>query len=157
YQCPPCAATFENTVPRLQADYVQPGKVRLLYRDFPLAIHPYARVAARYADAAGVAGAYDAAAAQIFRTQAAGAATGAIDAQLAAVLSPETLQDVRNLVNEASVDEGITADLAMGLQDQIVSTPTFVVVAKGKREKIPLHLPYEQIRAYLDQYLKAAR
>jgi protein-disulfide isomerase len=158
YQCPGCAAAFQNMVPRLVADYVQTGKVRLLHRDYPLPIHRYARLAARYANAAGSAGVYETAVAQIFRTQAAWSATGDIDAQLAEVLAPETMQKIRKLVNEDTApDDAIAADIAMGQQDKIVSTPTLVVVVNGKREKIPLHSSYELISKYLDEFLTAAR
>lgn len=51
FQCPACAAT----APALSALVDQyPGKVRLVYRHFPLiSIHPNATLAARYSEAAG--------------------------------------------------------------------------------------------------------
>ena len=47
YQCPFCKRHFQQTVPRLVKDYVDSGKVRYVFRDFPLAqIHPLATKAA---------------------------------------------------------------------------------------------------------------
>jgi hypothetical protein len=67
FQCPACAKFHAEVVPLLVAEYVQTGKMRLVYHDFPLTrIHPYAGLAARYADAAGRAGYYDEAVKQIF-------------------------------------------------------------------------------------------
>ena len=41
YQCPFCGRHFRETVPALLEKYVRPGKVRLVYRDFPLeSLHP---------------------------------------------------------------------------------------------------------------------
>jgi protein-disulfide isomerase len=158
YQCPPCAATYRNMLPRLIEQYADTGRIRLAYRDFPLPIHRFARLAARYANAAGRAGVYDTAVAQIFRTQAAWTATGDIDAELAEVLPPETMQKIRNLMNEdTTLDGTIEADIAMGHQDRITSTPTLVVVVHGRREKIPLHSSYELVSRYLDEFLSAAR
>ena len=34
--CPHCAAFHEETLPALKARYIDPGKVRLVFRDFPL-------------------------------------------------------------------------------------------------------------------------
>ncbi len=34
--CPHCAAFHGETVPKLKSDYIDTGKVRLIYRDFPL-------------------------------------------------------------------------------------------------------------------------
>ncbi len=34
--CPHCARFHTNTLPKLKEKYIEPGKVRLVYRDFPL-------------------------------------------------------------------------------------------------------------------------
>ena len=52
FQCPACRGFFETTVKQVIDDYVIPGKVYLIHRDFPLEMHPYARQAARLANAA---------------------------------------------------------------------------------------------------------
>jgi protein-disulfide isomerase len=44
YQCPFCQRFFANTLPALKKDYIDTGKVRYVFRDFPLdSIHPQAR------------------------------------------------------------------------------------------------------------------
>lgn len=156
YECPACANAFRDVLPLLILNFVQTGKVRLVHRDFPLSQHPYARLAARYANAAGMLGEYDAAVAQLFRTQAAWSANGEIDAQLAPMLPPAAMQQIRQLVNsDSALDDGIAADIAQGRQDQIASTPTFVIVTNGRREKIPPGSSYELLKGYLDGLLKA--
>jgi protein-disulfide isomerase len=155
YECPACAAAYRDVVPVLRAEYVATGKVRLIHRDFPLAMHRYSRVAARYANAAGRVGEYDFAVAQLFRTQAAWSQTGDIDAQLASVLSPIEMEKVRQLVNgDATLDESTVADIAMGREDEITSTPTMIVVKDGKREKISPMPSYELLKSYLDRMIK---
>jgi protein-disulfide isomerase len=52
FQCPACKVLHEQTLKPLIADYVDKGKVYLIYRDFPLPIHAYARQAACLACAA---------------------------------------------------------------------------------------------------------
>jgi protein-disulfide isomerase len=158
YECPACAAAFQNIVPLLVADYVKTGKVRLLHRDFPLPMHPYARLAARYANAAGRAGEYEAAVAQIFRTQPAWNQTGDIDAQLMQALPPGAMQKIRQLVNEdPTLDDTVNTDVAMARQDEITSTPTLVIVVNGNREKIAPVPSYELLKSYLDRLLAPVR
>jgi protein-disulfide isomerase len=155
YQCPSCAAAFAAVVPQLTAEYVNTGKVKLLHRDFPLAQHQYSRLAARYANAAGRLGYYDAAVAQIFKTQAAWEKDGAVDRQLTAVLPPGAMQKVREMVaNDRSLDDTVAADLTMGALDKINQTPSLVVVAKGKRQVIPGAPSMPLLKSYLDDVLK---
>ena len=59
YQCPFCRRFFENTLPTLKKDYIETGKVRYVFRDFPLdSIHPQARKASEAAHCAGEQGKY---------------------------------------------------------------------------------------------------
>lgn len=59
YQCPFCKKFFQTTLPTLKAEYVETGKVRYVFRDFPLdQIHPQARKAAEAAHCAGEQGKY---------------------------------------------------------------------------------------------------
>lgn len=45
YQCPACG-NFEPTAERIRKEYVDPGKVRFIFFDFPLAMHKHAQAAA---------------------------------------------------------------------------------------------------------------
>jgi protein-disulfide isomerase len=59
YQCPFCKRHLQQTVPTLVKDYVDSGKVRYAFRDFPLEqIHPLAIKAAEAARCAGEQGKY---------------------------------------------------------------------------------------------------
>jgi len=54
YQCPFCQRFFATTLPALKKDYIETGKVRYVFRDYPLdQIHPLARKAAEAAHCAG--------------------------------------------------------------------------------------------------------
>jgi len=46
FQCPFCARFFTQTLPQIQQDYIETGKAKLVYRDFPLDnIHQNAKAA----------------------------------------------------------------------------------------------------------------
>jgi len=70
YQCPSCRAFWRDTLPRIKKDYVDTGKVRIVFRDFPITeIHPEATVAAIAADCAGDHGKYFEFHDKVFREQ----------------------------------------------------------------------------------------
>jgi len=154
YECPSCAVFYRDTVPLLAAEYIQTGKVKLLHRDFPLPQHRYAKLAARYANAAGEAGQYDIAVNRLFGTQAIWSANGDIDAQLAPVLSPAVMRKVRNMMEHGQrLDDTMTADLATGLGEGIYSTPTMVIIWNGKRQAISPIPSYALLKSYIDELL----
>jgi protein-disulfide isomerase len=54
FQCPFCARFSRDTIPQVQTEYVDTGKIKYVFADFPLeAIHPYAFKAAEAASCAG--------------------------------------------------------------------------------------------------------
>ena len=51
YQCPFCRKFWVETYPQLKKDYIDTGKIRLVFRDFPLSsIHPMAEKSAEAAE-----------------------------------------------------------------------------------------------------------
>jgi protein-disulfide isomerase len=59
FQCPYCSRHFIETFPQIKADYIDTGKVRYVFMDFPLtSIHPQAPLAAEAARCAGDQDAY---------------------------------------------------------------------------------------------------
>ena len=54
YQCPSCRMFWREVEPRLKKEYIDTGKVKLVFRDFPIVqIHPEAMLAAIAVDCAG--------------------------------------------------------------------------------------------------------
>ncbi|GMU80490.1 MAG: hypothetical protein AMXMBFR47_03610 [Planctomycetota bacterium] len=54
FQCPVCARFFSETYPTILSEYVETGKVRWVYRHFPLrAVHPDAEAASQATECAG--------------------------------------------------------------------------------------------------------
>lgn len=40
YQCPFCRKFWQDTLPNIKKDYIDAGKVKFVYKDFPLGFHP---------------------------------------------------------------------------------------------------------------------
>jgi protein-disulfide isomerase len=155
YQCPSCAMAFTSVVPQFVNEYVKTGKVKLIHRDYPLPQHQYSKLAARYVNAAGKLGFYDAAVDHIFRTQAVWDKDGSVDAQMAKLLPPQSMQKVRLLVeNDRTLDETVAADVALAVKDKINQTPSMIVVAKGRRQLIVPIPSMALLKSYLDDLLK---
>ena len=70
YQCPACRAFWRDTEPQIKKAYIDTGKVRLVYRDFPLEqVHPEAVLGAMAAQCANDQGKYWEMHDRIFREQ----------------------------------------------------------------------------------------
>jgi len=53
FQCPFCARFFKDTLPQIKEKYIKTGKVKLVYRDFPItSIHDEAQKAAEAGECA---------------------------------------------------------------------------------------------------------
>ncbi len=53
YECPFCEKFYTQTLPQIEANYIKTGKVKLIYRDYPLGFHAQAQKAAEAAECAG--------------------------------------------------------------------------------------------------------
>jgi protein-disulfide isomerase len=53
YQCPYCQRFWAQTLPQIKSEYIDTGKVKFIYRDFPLGFHPNAQKAAEATECAG--------------------------------------------------------------------------------------------------------
>jgi protein-disulfide isomerase len=154
YECPSCAIFYNTVFPQLVAEFVKTGQVRVVHRDFPLPHHPFAKLAARYANAAGEAGHFEEVERQLFLSQPAWAVGGDVDAAVAQVLPAETMRKVRELVkNDPELDRTVAADLSMVAQDHVNQTPTIVFVYKGARRKVAGAPTLDLLRSYLREML----
>lgn len=52
FECPFCTRFYKNTLPQLEEEYIKTGKVKFVYRDFPLSFHANAQKAAEAAECA---------------------------------------------------------------------------------------------------------
>lgn len=50
FECPFCARFYQTAYPKLVSEYIDTGKVKLVFRDFPLSFHRNAKMAAMAAE-----------------------------------------------------------------------------------------------------------
>ena len=154
FQCPACKNLHETILPSLMKDFVIPGKVVVINREFPLQMHKYSREAANYATAAARFGIYQPVADRLFETQSAWSNSGKVWDTVASVLSPEQQKKVAILAKDPSVAAAVQADLDSGNKEHINSTPTIVLIHDTKKFQIPYPVQYTYLKSLLDGYLR---
>lgn len=153
YQCPACKTLFLTTNRQLMEIYVSTGKVFLIHRDFPLPMHAYSRVAARYARAAAEIGKTEPVEKCLFENQEKWEQTGDVDGTVAAVLTSAEMSKVRALVKGGTLEPLIDKDYSLGQMYRVNQTPTSVFHSKGQTYPYSGVMSYEILRQFLDQLL----
>lgn len=156
YQCPFCQRFFLATLPALKREYIDTGKVRYVFRDYPLdQIHPEARKAAEAAHCAGEQGKYWEMHDLLFRNQQALALPRLSEHARTLGLDGAAFDTcLASARHTALVNRGLGDGLAAGIQ----GTPGFVV-AKTKpgdtMEGTPVRgaQPADVFRRLIDQLL----
>jgi protein-disulfide isomerase len=157
FECPACRNFHMETLPQLVKDYVVPGKVCIVSREFPLAIveHKYSREAANYATAAARVGKYPAVADALFKTQASWAASGKVWETVASVLTAAEQKKVQPLAKDPGVMSEVQADVARGQAAGINRTPTAIVKRGSKQYPLSDYgLKYDLLSSLLNDLLK---
>jgi len=129
YDCPHCAALHHDTIPLLMKDFVAPGKMYLINREFPLTgqYHPYAMEAATYATAAARVGKYQQVSSALFTNQATWAVNGKVWDTVATALTPAEQQKVQALVKDPAVVAEVKREYDEGMAAGISGTPTLII------------------------------
>jgi protein-disulfide isomerase len=153
FQCPSCRMLFLNTNQQLMDNYVSTGKVFLVHRDFPLPMHAYSRVAARYARAAAEIGKIEPVERVLFENQDKWEQSGDVDGTVASKLSPADMNKVRALVKGGTLEPLIDKDWSLGQMYRVNSTPTTVFHSKGQTYPYSGMMNYDILKQFLDQLL----
>jgi protein-disulfide isomerase len=157
FECPFCGQYMRQAYPQIVENYIRTGKIKYIYRDLPLSMHPHAMLAAQAARCAGDQGKFWEMHDSLFANQAAltekdmsdrAQSLGMDSAQLTQCLSSEKYSDeIRKSEAEAQ---------SMGIQ----GTPTFFIgviqengnVLKVEKTIMGAH-PYETFKSDLDELL----
>ena len=153
YQCPACKTLYTTTNRQLMDNYVSTGKVYLIHRDFPLAMHAYSRIAARYARAAAQLGKVEPVEQALFQNQDKWEQSGDVDGTVAAVLTPAEMNKVRALVKGGTLEPLIDKDFALGQMYRVNQTPTTVFHCKGQTYPYAGVMSYDILKSFLEQLL----
>jgi len=157
FQCPACGNFYETSLKQVIDNYVSTGKVYVVHRDFPLDMHPYARQAARLANAAAALGEFEVVERALFDTQAQWTPDGKIDEAIGNAVGAAQLKKIHvyQAAHSSEIDASIESDRALGAQRNVNQTPTIFVSAHGKTEGLPGGgVDYKLLSSYLDYLLR---
>jgi protein-disulfide isomerase len=154
FQCPSCKSLHDQVLPYLLKDYVTPGKVYIVAREFPLPMHPYSREAASYAVAAARLGIYQPVADRLFETQAAWSASGKVWDSLSPILSADQKKKIQSGAKDPAVIAAVQQDFELAQRERVNSTPTIIFTKGTKKFPIPWPVKYSFLQSMLDGYLK---
>ena len=147
FQCPFCARFFTQTLPELEKEYISTGKVKLVYRDFPLnSIHPEAQKAAEAAECADEQGKWKGMHDKIFQNQ----QTLSVSSykQWAKDLGLNAEQ-FNTCLDSSKYKDEIAKDLSDGTSYGVRGTPSFFVngvILRGAQ-------PFSSFKTLIDQEL----
>jgi len=159
FQCPFCSRFFTQTLPLLQENYIDTGKIKLVYRDMPLdSLHPNARtthIAAECADEQGKFWEYHDV---LFQKQSQWQRMASLDllstlSQYATDLGLQTASFEACLQSEEMADE-VNKDLLDAGKYGATGTPTFFIGnEKDGFIKLVGAQPYTSFQAVIDNQL----
>ncbi|MGA3205371.1 MAG: thioredoxin domain-containing protein [Bryobacteraceae bacterium] len=154
FQCPHCARLHFGALKEALGDCVAQGRVRIIYRDYPLTQHQYARKAAQYADAAARIGRYERICDALFRTQEAWGRTGDVEGPVAKELTAEEMARLRKILSDpkstAEINREIDGDMALASQIPLTETPTMILSGGGKRYPIKGDVRYDFLKQLIN-------
>jgi protein-disulfide isomerase len=157
FECPACRNFFQTSLKQVVENYVNTGKVYLIHRDFPLEMHPYARQAARLANAAADLGQFETVERALFDTQDKWSTNGKIEDAIAPSVPAAQMKKIRDYqaAHIEEINASIERDRAMGVQRNVNQTPTIYVTSRGKTEALPGGgVDYKLLKQYLDFLLR---
>ena len=170
YQCPFCRKFWTETLPQLKTTYIDTGKVKLVFRDLPLAsLHPMAQASAEAAECVKEKGgdtAYFKFHDKLFEEQNiidSGSKTGPVTKT--ATYTNDDLKkwakslgyDISSCLDSGKYKSEVAKDSADASAAGIQGTPGFVVMKSGTGEGVPLAgaYPFSQFQQIIEQQLTA--
>jgi protein-disulfide isomerase len=158
FACPACRGFHETLLPMIVRDYVTPGKVVVVNREFPLNIpaHKFSRDAAAWATAAAKVGKYQAVSDKLFETQATWAVNGKVAETVLPLLPAADQKKVQALAKDPGVAQEVQRDVDAGFAARINETPTLIIKRGSKTYQFagPSKENYILLKSLIDGLLK---
>lgn len=152
FQCPFCREFARNTLARLDSAYIQTGKARLVYFNFPLPNHRRAWVAAEAALCAGAQGAFWPMHDLLFARQEEWSADGEAAAHFERYAGEVgvKLEEFRTCTRDDLVAPLLSADLMQAAGTGANSTPSFIL---NGEKLLSGAQPFEEFQRAIEELL----
>ncbi len=161
FQCPFCRSAYQSVITNLKKDYVETGKIKFVYRDFPLSFHPMSEKSAEAANCANGQGKFWEMHDKIFGEQ----------AKLGTGTVQYNATDLKNWASDIGLDmtafnscldsgkysQEVQKDINDGGRAGVQGTPTFFIGNSNNGfVVIPGAVPYAAFRQVVEQEIARA-
>ncbi len=150
YQCPFCRRFWQQTLPLIKQNFIDTGKVKLVYRDFPLNFHQYAQKAAEAAECAGEQGKYWEYHDILFERQSEWSTQGVQKFKDYAAELGLDLEQFSSCLDSGKYAQEVQKDYQDGVSYGVQGTPTFFI----NGVKIVGAQPYQTFETVINQFLQ---
>ena len=164
YECPYCGKFFKETLLKIEKEYIESGKLKYYFKDFPLAFHPHSRITAEAAECAGEQGKYWEMHDKLFE----GNLSGYRERNLDKYLGKEAieryakeigldLEEFRKCLEEGRYSKEVEEDFEEGTELGVSGTPTFfIVLPDGTSYMVVGAWPYDRFKEIIEDALSNA-
>jgi protein-disulfide isomerase len=156
FQCSACREFYLGTIRQVLQEYCSKDKVCVIYHEYPLSIHQYAREAARYSEAASRLGqqkllpVYD----SLFTDQAQWSQNGSLEVTVAKALPRDDFLKLKKIMLDPSINSAIDREVELGMRREVRSTPTTFIYYIGKQQKVEGLVTYIVMKQFIDSIVK---
>lgn len=156
FQCAACRELFLNTIKPILREYASRDKVCVVYHEYPIAGHTHGLAAARYCEAASRLGLPRLLAVMesVFLEQATWARTGNLEASVAKALPPAEYARLQQIMRDPSIGAEVNRHIQHARQRKIQATPTLIIRARGKEERVDGYIPYPVMKQFIGRFVK---
>ena len=155
FQCPFCASFFSNTFSQIKTQYVDTGKIKFVYKHYPLDFHQNAKIASVASECAKEQGKFWEYHNVLLGNQSAWETHSGNDTVKTFVGYSEALgldsNYFRNCLSSLKYERYVDSDLEEGSKLGVTGTPSFFVGKEGKYTLIEGAQPFESFRQAIDQ------
>jgi protein-disulfide isomerase len=160
FQCPYCRKFWVENFQSLKTEYIDTGKVQLVYRDFPLGMHPSAEKAAEATECAADQGKGWEMHDKIYVEQAKsgqGTVSFSVDDMKgwASMIGIDTAK-FDNCLDSGKMAVEVQKDIVDGTNSGVRGTPAFVIGKRNGSSIVPISgaQPYNVFKSMIDQMLQ---
>lgn len=146
FQCPFCARYTLETFPQIKQEFVDTGKIKMVFKNFPLANHANAKIAAEASECANDQGKFWEYKSTLFRDQQALAASDLKKYAKDLGLDETTFN---SCLDSKKYSDEVSGDLEDGLSAGVTGTPTFFI----NGEKLVGAYPFSEFQRIINQKL----
>ena len=156
YECPFCGRFFRNTLSQIKKEYVDTGKLKYVFKDFPLAFHKKAPKASEAAHCAGEKGKFWEMHDLIYENQKQMDIPDLINHAQSLGLDVKEFEECLTNSRHAA---GIQKDIAAGKASGVTGTPSFILGKLNKNGEVAGNVlrgaqPFASFKTAIDSLLK---